>query len=168
MSLHDPDARPIRKGRLGKPVEFGYKAQVVDNDDGIVLDRQLEKGNPPDAPSWPPPSNASRRRTGRPPGLSPPTAATAKPPSTTTSPTSASPRSCIPRKGRPSAARRPSKPHAVPTPRPLAHRREGRISCLKRDFGWRRTRMDTLAGARTWTGHGILAHNLTKIAALTT
>ena len=23
---HDPDARPIRKGRLGKPVEFGYKA----------------------------------------------------------------------------------------------------------------------------------------------
>jgi IS5 family transposase len=23
VSLHDPDARPIRKGRLGKPVEFG-------------------------------------------------------------------------------------------------------------------------------------------------
>jgi len=33
VSLHDPDARPIRKGRLGKPVEFGYKAQVVDNED---------------------------------------------------------------------------------------------------------------------------------------
>ena len=28
VSLHDPDARPIRKGRIGKPVEFGYKAQV--------------------------------------------------------------------------------------------------------------------------------------------
>ena len=26
VSLHDPDARLIRKGRLGKPVEFGYKA----------------------------------------------------------------------------------------------------------------------------------------------
>jgi len=25
VSLHDPDARPIVKGRLGKPVEFGYK-----------------------------------------------------------------------------------------------------------------------------------------------
>jgi IS5 family transposase len=24
VSLHDPDARPIKKGRLGKPVEFGY------------------------------------------------------------------------------------------------------------------------------------------------
>ena len=31
VSLHDVDARPIRKGRLGKPVEFGYKAQIVDN-----------------------------------------------------------------------------------------------------------------------------------------
>src|SRR5207245_3827667 len=26
VSLHDPDARPITKGRLGRPVEFGYKA----------------------------------------------------------------------------------------------------------------------------------------------
>ena len=25
VSLHDVDARPVRKGRLGKPVEFGYK-----------------------------------------------------------------------------------------------------------------------------------------------
>ena len=29
VSLHDPDARPIVKGRLGRPVEFGYKAQIV-------------------------------------------------------------------------------------------------------------------------------------------
>ena len=50
VSLHDPDARPIRKGRLGKPVEFGYKAQVVDNDDGVVLDHNVEIGNPHDAP----------------------------------------------------------------------------------------------------------------------
>jgi len=26
VSLHDPDARPIRKGRIGRPVEFGCKA----------------------------------------------------------------------------------------------------------------------------------------------
>lgn len=35
VSLHDVDAHPIRKGRLGKPVEFGYKAQLVDNADGV-------------------------------------------------------------------------------------------------------------------------------------
>jgi hypothetical protein len=50
VSLHDPDARPIKKGRLGKPVEFGFKAQMVDNIDGIVLDCTVEVGNPPDAP----------------------------------------------------------------------------------------------------------------------
>jgi len=50
VSLHDPDARPIAKGRLGRPVEFGYKAQVVDNTDGIVVDHQVHRGNPPDAP----------------------------------------------------------------------------------------------------------------------
>jgi IS5 family transposase len=59
VSLHDPDARPIRKGRLGKPVEFGYKAQVVDNEDGIVLDHAVFIGNPPDAPCSSPPFNAS-------------------------------------------------------------------------------------------------------------
>jgi IS5 family transposase len=47
VSLHDADARPIAKGRLGKPVEFGYKAQVVDNDDGVVLDHTVEQGNRP-------------------------------------------------------------------------------------------------------------------------
>jgi IS5 family transposase len=50
VSLHDPDARPIRKGRLGKPVEFGNKAQMVDNDDGIVLDHDVQPGNPADGP----------------------------------------------------------------------------------------------------------------------
>ena len=50
VSLHDPDARPIAKGRLGRPVEFGYKAQVVDNQDGLVLDLGVVIGNPSAAP----------------------------------------------------------------------------------------------------------------------
>ena len=62
VSLHDVDARPIRKGRLGKPVEFGYKAQIVDNADGVVLDHNVEIGNPPDAPQLAP---AIARITGR-------------------------------------------------------------------------------------------------------
>jgi transposase, IS5 family len=50
VSLHDTEARPIAKGLLGRPVESGFKAQVVDNTDGIVLDHCVETGNPPDAP----------------------------------------------------------------------------------------------------------------------
>jgi IS5 family transposase len=49
LSLRDRDARPIAKGQLGKPVQFGYRAQVMDNVDGIVLDYLVVKGNPADA-----------------------------------------------------------------------------------------------------------------------
>ena len=30
VSIADPDARPIRKGKLGKPTEFGYVAQICE------------------------------------------------------------------------------------------------------------------------------------------
>jgi IS5 family transposase len=65
VSLHDPDARPIVKGRLGRPIEFGYKAQIVDNADGIVLDHTVEPGNPPDAPQLLPAIERISRRTGQ-------------------------------------------------------------------------------------------------------
>src|SRR5215213_2419952 len=65
VSLHDGDARPIAKGRLGRPVEFGYKAQVVDNDDGVVLDHTVERGNPADAPQLAPAVGRVIARTGR-------------------------------------------------------------------------------------------------------
>jgi IS5 family transposase len=82
VSLHDPDARPIRKGRLGRPVEFGYKAQVVDNADGIVLDHQVMVGNPPDAPLLAPAIGRVIARTGRAPRAVAADRATAKPAST--------------------------------------------------------------------------------------
>ena len=64
VSLHDPDARPIRKGRIDRPVEFGYKAQVTDNDDGIVLDYSVEYGAAPDGPQLAPAVERITRRAG--------------------------------------------------------------------------------------------------------
>jgi transposase, IS5 family len=168
VSLHDPDARPIRKGRLGKPVEFGHKAQVVDNDDGIVLDHDVQPGNPADGPRLKP---AVERVISR----------AQQKPRTVTADRGYGEASIeedlhdlgvrsvvIPRRGKPSKTRQ-----AVE--RQPAFRRtvkwrtgcEGRISHLKRNYGWNRTMIDTTEGARIWTGHGVLAHNLTKIAALT-
>jgi IS5 family transposase len=43
---------------------------------------------------------------------------------------------------------------------------EGRINHLKRSYGWNRTHLTGLNGARTRCGHGVLAHNLVKISAL--
>lgn len=50
---------------MGKPVEFGYKAQVVDNPDGVVLDYQVEVGNPADTPLLVPAVQRIGQRAGR-------------------------------------------------------------------------------------------------------
>jgi len=73
----------------------------------------------------------------------------------------------IPRKGKPSAARREVE-HGRGFRRLVKWRTgsEGRISYLKRCYGFDRTLFDTLAGAQTWCGLGILAHNTVKIATL--
>ena len=167
VSLHDPDARPIAKGRLGKPVEFGYKAQVTDNDDGIIADYAVEQGNPADGPQLAPAVQRVIKRTGT-------------RPRTVTADRSYGEKSIeddlhglgvrhvvIPRKGKPGKARQAAE-------RRPAFRRtvkwrtgsEGRISTLKRQYGWDRTRLDGTDGARTWAGYGVLAHNLVKIGAL--
>jgi hypothetical protein len=60
VSFHDVDARAIRKGRLGKPVEFGYKAQVVDNADGVILDHQSRSETLLTRRNWPRRSHVSQ------------------------------------------------------------------------------------------------------------
>jgi IS5 family transposase len=167
VSLHDPDARPIAKGRLGKPVEFGYKAQVLDNEDGIVTDYSVEQGNPPDAPQLAPAIARIAARVGR-----APQAATAD-------------RGygeakvdndlhdlgvrtvAIPRKGKPGQARQQHE--HTPAFRKLVKWRtgsEGRISHLKHRYSWDRSRLDGLSGTRIWCGQGVFAHNLIKVTAL--
>jgi IS5 family transposase len=167
VSLHDPDARPIAKGRLGKPVEFGYKAQVVDNEDGVILDHNVEAGNPPDAPMLEPAIQRIKQRTGRTPravtadrGYGEHSVEDALHDAGVTT-------VVLPRKGRPTAARRHvEKKRAFKQMVRWRTGCEGRISCLKRDFGLNRTRIDGLHGARTWVGHGVFNHNLVKIADL--
>jgi len=106
VSLHDPDARPIAKGRLGKPVEFGHKAQLADNEDGVVLDYTVEQGNPPDAPQLAPAVQRIAQRTGRTPARSPPTAATASRRSRTPCTTRAYETSCSPERASPAQPER--------------------------------------------------------------
>ena len=167
VSLHDPDARPIAKGRLGRPVEFGYKAQVVDNQDGLVLDHGVVIGNPPDAPMLAPAIARIIRRFGKAPRIV--TADRGYGEATVEADLKALKvrQVAIPRKGRPGAARQHVQ-RAAWFQREVKWRTgsEARINCLKRDNGWRRTLLDSEVGARTWCGWGVLAHNTTKLARL--
>jgi transposase, IS5 family len=77
------------------------------------------------------------------------------------------PRVAIPRKGTPGTARRTHE-HSRPFRRLVKWRTgsEGRISHLKHRYGWDRTLMDGIDGARIWCGHGVFAHNLVKVSGL--
>jgi IS5 family transposase len=53
ISLSDPDARPIRKGKIGKPNEFGYVTQLAEVTEntkrgarGLILPASTAPGNP--------------------------------------------------------------------------------------------------------------------------
>ena len=167
VSLHDLDARPIRKGRLGRPVEFGYKAQVADNADGVVIDHVVVKGNPPDAPMLVPAVARIAARFGRPPRAVTADRGYGEAKIDAELEALGVQRVAIPRRGRPGPAR--SKIQRGRRFTKLVKWRTGseaRISCLKRDFGWRRSLFDGIGGAQTWCGWGVLAHNLIKIAAL--
>jgi transposase, IS5 family len=167
VSLHDADARPIRKGRLGKPVEFGYKAQIVDNADGIILDHTIELGNPVDAPQLAPAIARITRRTGR-----PPRAVTADRGYGLASVENDLHQLgvrivAIPRMSRAGPARQEfERRRAFRDKIKWRTGSEGRINHLKRSYGWDRTHFTGLNGARTWCGHGVFAHNLVKISTL--
>jgi IS5 family transposase len=167
VSLHDPDARPIRKGRIDRPVEFGYKAQVTDNDDGVILDYNVEYGAAPDGPQLAPAVQRVSARAGR-----VPRAVTAD----RGYGQAAVERDlhelgvrtvAIPRQATTSAARKKLE-HSRGFHKLVKWRTgsEGRISYLKRGYGWDRTRLDGRQGAAIWCGHGVFAHNLVKIGAL--
>ena len=148
VSLHDPDARPIRKGRLGKPVEFGYQAQVVDNADGVVLDHTVQIGTPPDAPMLAPAPARFAKRTGRAPRAVTADRGYGQAAVETELHDLGVAKVVIPRQAKPGPARRE-----------LEHRRgfrrlvkwrtgpEGRISHLKHGYGWNRTHLDGIHGA---------------------
>jgi IS5 family transposase len=73
----------------------------------------------------------------------------------------------IPRRGRPSRVRQ--QVESKESFRDLVKWRtgfEGRISYLKRSWGFERTLLDGMTGVDTWCAWGMLAHNANKIAVM--
>lgn len=167
VSLHDTDARPIRKGRLDRPVEFGYKAQIVDNAQGVVLDHQVTMGNPPDAPMLVPAIKRVINLVGRIPRAIAADRGYGEASVDDQLQELGVKTVAIPRKGRPGTKRQ-----EVERTRPFRRlvkwrtAAEGRISHLKHAWGMERTMLDGITGTHIWCGWGVLAHNAVKIADL--
>ena len=164
VSLCDPDARPIRKGKPHKPTEFGYTVLLAECERGFITTHHTHKGNPSDAAQLVGAVTQVIAIAGRPPG-------------TVTRGSRLRHRRQrhrpgrpwvnrvgLPRKGTPGKTRQA---HEQTRPfKRLRHWRvgiEARISQLKRSFGLRRTRLRRLAGAQTWVGLGIFAYNLQRM-----
>ena len=164
VSLRDPDARPIRKGKPGHPTQFGYTLLVVEDERGFIADHQLQRGNPPDAPQLVPAIQRVIATTGRPPGTVVGDRGFGTAANDQAVEALGVKRVGLQRNGTPGKAR-------LAVERTRRFRRlgnwrvgiEARISHLKRGFGLRRTRLRRLPGARTWVGLGIFVYNLQRM-----
>ena len=164
VSLSDPDARPIRKGKPGHPTQFGYTLLVVEDERGFIADHQLQRGNPPDAPQLVPAIQRVIATTGRPPGTVVGDRGFGTAANDQAVEALGVKRVGLQRNGTPGKAR-------LAVERTRRFRRlgnwrvgiEARISHLKRGFGLRRTKLRRLPGACTWVGLGIFAYNLQRM-----
>ena len=162
VSMSDPDARPIRKGKLRQPTEFGYVVQITQITEntrrgarGLVLPAPSRIGSPNESDLLPATGTELDRL-----GIGPREVALdgGFQPALVDEHLPARERTFI--AGRQSAGSRR-------TDRRLARYRvgaEGRISHLKRGYGLRRSRLKGHQGARTWTAWSILAYNLDTLA----
>ena len=168
VSLSDPDARPIRKGKPRHPTQFGYTLLLAEDERGFVTDHRLQRGNPPDAPQLVPAVERVVAVTGRPPGTVVGDRGFGTAANDQALAALGVRRIGLQRNGTPGKAR-------LEHERTRRFRRlrnwrvgiEARISHLKRSFGLRRTRLRRLGGARTWVGLGIFAYNLQRMTVVT-
>jgi IS5 family transposase len=164
VSLADPDARPIRKGKLGRPNEFGYVAQICEVTEhtrrgarGFILPTPCEIGNPAENTLLPD-TKAELDRVGIRLRELVVDGGFQLGPTRETFPELGDDQIHLTGRHEPGSKR--------------THRRrtryrvgcEGRISHLKRRYGMRRSRLKGHQGTRIWTGWAVLAYNLDTLA----
>jgi len=164
VSLSDPDARPIRKGKLGKPNEFGYVTQIAEATEntrsgarGLILPAATAPGNPGENTLLPDTVTELQRL-----GLSPREVALDG--GFHTDSTNEALAALTPERVFISGRQQPGSRR---TQRRLQRYRtgcEGRISHLKRSYGMNRSRLKGNEGQQIWTGWAILAYNTDTLA----
>lgn len=166
VSLHDTDARPMRKGTTKhKGTQFAYTGEVTEDNGGLVVDHEIHIGQPPDADLIAPAVQRVTNRVG-----DTPAAVTADGTYGSVAARDSLTQAgvdCVAIKalGTPDS----DQTDLEATTRFTECRRwrsgvEARISHLKRDHQWDRSRMSNLTGAQIWLGWGVFTHNITKLA----
>jgi IS5 family transposase len=165
VSFFDPEARPIKKGKLSKTAEFGYKVRIDETESGFVTGYELYKGNPADDELLVAAVEQHKERFGTVPKAVATDRGFGSKKNEIKLIALGVSRVSIPFRGKKSKKR--AEHESQLWFKDLQRYRaagEAKISLLKRRYGLNRSRYRGFAGSKTWVGLGIWVHNLRRAA----
>ena len=164
VSLFEPATEIIRKGKAGKPTEFGKMVKLQEAENQIITDYEVYGRRPNDADLLIVAIETHHARLGRIPHLVAADAAFYSAKNEAAAQARGVKRVCIPNRSTKSAERRREQKKRW-FRRGQAWRTgcEGRISVVKRRHGLNRCRYKGDAGMQRWVGLGVVADNLITI-----
>jgi IS5 family transposase len=167
VSLFEPSTEVIRKGKTGKPTEFGKLLKLQEAENQIVIDYEVYARRPNDVDLLIPAIEAHRAKLGRAPRLVAGDAAFYSAKNEAAAKTMGVKRLCIPNRSTKSPERkREQKKRWFRNGQRWRTGSEGRISVVKRRHGLNRCRYRGADGMHRWVGLGVIADNLINIGTL--
>ena len=164
FSIFEPSTEVIRKGKAGKPNEFGKMVKVQEAENQVVTDFEVYDQRPADSDLLIPAIEIHRQRTGRTPDLAAGDAGFYSAKNAAKAQQIGVKRVSVPSRSTKSAElKREQKKRWFKKGQKWRTGCEGRISVLKRRHGLNRCRYKGISGMKRWTGLGVIADNLINI-----
>lgn len=164
VSIFEPHTDIIRRGKAGKPVEYGHKVWLDEVDGGIVTQWRVLDGNPSDKDQWIPSLDAHQQLFGKPPTQASADRGVYSKSNEIDAKDRGIHRVVLPKPGKKSDDRRQFERQPWFRKARRWHAGvEGRISVLKRCFKLDRCLNHGEDGFHRWVGWGVITHNLKKI-----
>jgi transposase, IS5 family len=164
LSVFEPSTEVIRKGKAGKPNEFGKMIKLQEAENQIIVDYEVYARRPHDSDLLIPAIIAHRAKLGRIPRLVATDAGFYSARNEAAAKAMGVKRVCIPNRASKSPERkREQKKRWFRNGQKWRTGCEGRISVVKRRNGLGRCRYKTDIGMQRWVGLGVISDNLVNI-----
>jgi IS5 family transposase len=164
VSIFEPSAEVIRKGKAAKPTEFGKLLKLQEAENQIIIDYEVYSQRPHDADLLIPAIEIHAAKLGRVPRLVAADAGFYSGQNQATAKAKGVRRVCIPHHGTKTTSRKlEQKKRWFRNGQRWRTGCEGRISVSKRRHGLQRCRYRGDDGMQRWVGLGIIADNLINI-----
>jgi len=164
LSLFEPSTEVIRKGKAGKPNEFGKMVKLQEAENQIIINYEVYARRPNDCDLLVPAIETHQALLGRAPHLAAADTAFYSAKNEAAAKAKGVKRVCIPNRSTKSPERkREQKKRWFRNGQKWRTGCEGRISVAKRRHGLRRCRYKGYVGMHRWVGLGVIADNLVNI-----